>query len=69
MGKGEQILKPSGHLVHGQGHHIEPNFEVIVLSGSHDSNNGCGIRMLGEQGLCMKFGYRGVQAASFFHDV
>ena len=68
-GIGEEILEPGGHLVHGQGHHIQPDFQLIVIFRPHDSDNGSGIRLIGENFLCSKLGNRGVQPTSLARNV
>lgn len=68
-GVGEQIFEPGGHLVHGQGPHIQPDFELIVIVRPHDSDDGRGIRVIGENFLCSKFGNGGVESAPFSRNV
>ena len=47
-GMREQLLEPARHLIHGQGHHIQANFQLIVVSRPHDSDDGRGVRRIGE---------------------
>lgn len=68
-GIGEQCFEPGGHLIHGQGHHVQADFQVIAVFRSHDSDNGCGVRIIREQGLGSKFGHRGVEPASLSRNV
>ena len=68
-GIGEQLLEPSGHRGHGQRHHVQPDFELIVIVRPHDSDNGGGIGMVGKNRLCSKFGNGGVQPAALSRNV
>ena len=68
-GMREQLLKPGRHPIHGQGHHVQANFQLIAVSRSHDSDDGCGVQRIGEQGLRSKFRHRGVEPASGSHNI